>query len=181
MNFKLAEIAWALALLILGLYESWALTTDHVTLSRTVWTIQRSQYGPLLPFLAGMVAGHFFWSGQQMPRKDPEARRAYERERGKRRRAQGYKAPAIRFALEKVNELKSSTPCADCGNKFPAICMDFDHQRDKVEEVSRLVANGEKWDVIQAEIDKCEIVCANCHRIRTQIANYHRPYNGTAS
>ena len=60
---KYAELAWVIALGILAVYEVWALATNHVTLSRTVWNIEHSQYGPLLPFLAGMLAGHFFWSG----------------------------------------------------------------------------------------------------------------------
>lgn len=59
----MAEIAWATALLVLGTYEVWALTTGHQTLSRFVWNVDRSRYGPLVPFLAGMLAGHFFWSG----------------------------------------------------------------------------------------------------------------------
>lgn len=104
-----------------------------------------------------------------MPLKDPEARRKFDRERSRKRRLEGYKAPAIRVAIDKTNNLKASTPCADCGNKFPAICMDFDHLRDKVEEVSRMVADGEQWETIASEIEKCEIVCANCHRIRTSL------------
>jgi hypothetical protein len=63
MTPKLAELAWIGALCILGIYEVYALATGRITLSRTVWNIDRSQYGPLVPFLAGMVAGHFFWSG----------------------------------------------------------------------------------------------------------------------
>jgi hypothetical protein len=59
-----AEVAWVIALLSLAIYECYALATNHTTLSRFVWTLNRSQYGPLVPFLAGMVAGHFFWSGQ---------------------------------------------------------------------------------------------------------------------
>lgn len=61
---KLAEIAWICALLLLGLYEGYALTTGKMTLSRFVWNANRGQYGPLLPFMAGLLCGHFFWSGQ---------------------------------------------------------------------------------------------------------------------
>lgn len=113
-----------------------------------------------------------------MPLKDPEARKAYDRVRSKKRVAEGYKAPAVKIAIERSNKIKTDSPCADCGNKFPAICMDFDHQRDKIEEVSQMVGSGVKWDIIQTEIDKCEVVCACCHRIRTQLKGYHRPYNG---
>lgn len=60
---KYAEFAWVTAIALLGMYEIWALATGHTTLSRAAWTAQRGQYGPLIPFLAGMLAGHFFWSG----------------------------------------------------------------------------------------------------------------------
>jgi len=76
-------------------------------------------------------------------------------------------SPGKRLAALKITALKAVTPCADCGGIFPAVCMDFDHMRDKTGEISQLVKAG-GWPRIQAEIDKCEIVCANCHRIRTQ-------------
>lgn len=60
---KYAELAWVAAIVVLGVYEVWALATSHTTLSRTVWTINRSQYGPLVPLLWGMLTAHFFWSG----------------------------------------------------------------------------------------------------------------------
>lgn len=57
-------------------------------------------------------------------------------------------------------------PCQDCGIKYPAYVMDFDHVRgDKVRKVSGLT-NG-STSVILAEIAKCDVVCANCHRQRT--------------
>lgn len=68
---------------------------------------------------------------------------------------------------EWLNALKSG-PCADCGQTFPPVCMDFDHLGDdKTQIVSRLVyANASKATVL-AEIAKCDLVCSNCHRIRT--------------
>jgi len=60
---KYAEMAWVAAVVILGIYEVTALATNRMTLSRFVWNLDRSQYGPLVPFLAGMLCGHFFWSG----------------------------------------------------------------------------------------------------------------------
>lgn len=64
-------------------------------------------------------------------------------------------------------ELKSG-PCLDCGLTFPAECMDFDHVIEgKVDRVSQLAWNG-PWDLVLEEIKKCELVCANCHRIRTK-------------
>ena len=61
---KYAELIWIASIALLASYETWALATGNTTLSRAVWTIERGQYGPLVPFLAGMLCGHFFWSGQ---------------------------------------------------------------------------------------------------------------------
>ncbi len=66
-----------------------------------------------------------------------------------------------------VAEMKEASPCADCGKHFPAVCMDYDHVgSDKTANVARLVASS-SWAATLAEIAKCELVCANCHRIRT--------------
>lgn len=63
-------------------------------------------------------------------------------------------------------EIKSSNGCADCGEDNP-IVLDFDHLHDKKYNISRMVHEGFSWKAIQKEIDKCDVVCANCHRIRT--------------
>lgn len=68
---------------------------------------------------------------------------------------------------EKIDALKS-VPCADCNKIFPPICMDFDHiSGDKIDNVSQLM-NSNSLKKILAEIEKCEVVCACCHRIRTK-------------
>lgn len=68
-----------------------------------------------------------------------------------------------------LNELKD-VPCADCGNRFIAPVMEFDHVRgEKMFQISKAGRYG--WDKIKEEISKCDIVCANCHRIRTVLRN----------
>lgn len=67
----------------------------------------------------------------------------------------------------KVQALKLAAGCADCGYNAHPEALDFDHvTADKRIEVSELV-NGSGWNHILAEIAKCEVVCANCHRVRT--------------
>ena len=58
-------------------------------------------------------------------------------------------------------------PCADCGGRFPSCVMDFDHRdpATKIKSVANLLAKP--WSVVMDEIAKCDLVCANCHRIRT--------------
>lgn len=65
----------------------------------------------------------------------------------------------------RVDALKAK-PCIDCGGTFPPECMQFDHVRGvKVKDVSRMASQS--LAVIMAEIAKCDLVCANCHAIRT--------------
>lgn len=65
-----------------------------------------------------------------------------------------------------LNELKSQ-PCTDCGETYPPYVMDFDHLDPdlKLGEVAKFTSYGRKK--VMDEIAKCELVCANCHRIRT--------------
>jgi hypothetical protein len=66
-----------------------------------------------------------------------------------------------------VNKLKD-VPCADCGRKWPAVAMDFDHVRgEKITDIGRMVQSAYSVETLLAEIAKCEVVCACCHRIRT--------------
>lgn len=58
-------------------------------------------------------------------------------------------------------------PCVDCGEDDP-VCLEFDHVRgEKKAGVGTLANNSNSIETIQAEIDKCDVVCANCHRRRT--------------
>lgn len=65
-----------------------------------------------------------------------------------------------------VRNIKATTPCTDCGHIYPYYVMDFDHIRDKINIVSHFVKAMSTKKLLE-EIDKCEVVCANCHRIRT--------------
>lgn len=56
--------------------------------------------------------------------------------------------------------------CVDCGESRLA-CLDLDHVRDKKAPVSKLVAAGYSIPTVQKELDKCEVRCANCHRVKT--------------
>jgi hypothetical protein len=63
-------------------------------------------------------------------------------------------------------------PCLDCGGTFPPHVMDFDH-RDPKQKLFNVTGSRAMLMVrskLEAEIAKCDIVCANCHRIRTYAA-----------
>lgn len=63
-------------------------------------------------------------------------------------------------------------PCTDCEGVFPTCAMDWDHVRG--EKLFNLGAWRGQWasektkKLIIGEIAKCDLVCANCHRVRTK-------------
>jgi hypothetical protein len=63
-----------------------------------------------------------------------------------------------------VQEYKAAHPCADCGEADPVV-LEFDHlpQFQKLCEPVRAKTLAKA----QAEVEKCEVVCANCHARRT--------------
>jgi len=73
-----------------------------------------------------------------------------------------------------VHKYKESRGCMDCGEKLPYYVLDLDHREPSEKEFtpSRLYKNG-SWSVMRAELDKCDVVCANCHRIRTHEKNHY--------
>jgi hypothetical protein len=91
---------------------------------------------------------------------------------GADRRKQIYEAVKTRRKKlrEELNKIKD-VPCKDCGIKYNTWQMDFDHLSDKLESVCRIVSLGWSLKRIKEEIGKCDIVCANCHRNRTQARN----------
>lgn len=60
-------------------------------------------------------------------------------------------------------------PCFDCGTKYPKGVMDFDHRdpSKKTLGVGRMVQESYSLKTIASEAAKCDLVCCNCHRIRT--------------
>ncbi len=68
-----------------------------------------------------------------------------------------------------IRQIKLARGCADCGYRSHPEALDFDHLpgAEKLANVSRMALATMTEAVILAEIEKCEVVCANCHRIRT--------------
>lgn len=63
----------------------------------------------------------------------------------------------------KVKEILSIKGCLRCPEVHPA-CLDFHHIGRKREGISKMVQRGDSWKKIRREIDKCIVLCANCHR-----------------
>lgn len=80
----------------------------------------------------------------------------------------------IRLSIRAVLRAAKNVPCADCGGRFPPEAMDFDHLPHKGKRFSLSNVQYATMASVVAEMERCEIVCANCHRIRTAGRNRGR-------
>jgi hypothetical protein len=78
----------------------------------------------------------------------------------------------------KLMEYLKENPCVDCGERNPVL-LDFDHLPNfsKNFDIGRAVgSSGRSWKSIYKEIEICEVVCSNCHRLRTAKRKNDRRY-----
>lgn len=111
-----------------------------------------------------------------MPLKDPEKRRAYHTKYMKevwypqnQKKHIGYVKNLKTKVAQYIFNYKKNRCCTDCGfsNKdFPEV-LDFDHLRGKSFSIGAWSKSVLSIERVKKEIEKCELVCANCHRIRT--------------
>lgn len=74
-----------------------------------------------------------------------------------------------------VNDRKSERGCADCGESDPA-CLDFHHEDSEQKEmaVAKMVTYGHGRDSLRDEMERCEVLCANCHQKRHGTTRFDR-------
>lgn len=82
-------------------------------------------------------------------------------------RASSTEGKSATFRKEWVRAYKVEKGCTDCGYNGHWAALDFDHLPGtvKVDDIRSGASFG--WVALLEEITKCEVVCANCHRIRT--------------
>lgn len=100
-----------------------------------------------------------------------EQKRAYQREHYRRNKETYMQKAAVnkkkqRAELRAIISKAKDKPCADCGTKYPSYVMQFDHIGKKNFSIANAV-NGIAKERLLHEISLCEVVCANCHAIRT--------------
>jgi hypothetical protein len=90
-------------------------------------------------------------------------RKNHEREKARLLRQVAVRRAEVR---QKIIEYLQQHPCVDCG-ETDIVVLEFDHIGQKLADVSSYAGAGRRWERVKAEIDKCEVRCANCHRKRT--------------
>ena len=104
-----------------------------------------------------------------MPYKDIKKQRAaqqayYQRNKDKIARATKDRRMLI---IRYIQEYKQNKGCFDCGIMYPYWILDFDHCRGtKVSDITAMTRTH-SFDDVKLEMEKCDVVCANCHRDRT--------------
>lgn len=83
------------------------------------------------------------------------------------------KARRVAKAQDYLWSILSTSSCLDCGETNP-IVFEFDHVRgEKFSDISKMVSSNYGLKAIIEEVAKCDIVCANCHKIRTSTRANH--------
>lgn len=69
---------------------------------------------------------------------------------------------------EYIWDYLADNPCVDCGETDPVV-LEFDHVLTKSINITEMAHLNCSLSKVQAEIDKCEVRCANCHRRKTSL------------
>lgn len=74
-----------------------------------------------------------------------------------------------------LDAIKLERGCVDCGYRTHPRALDFDHRDPafKDEDVAAMVRQLQPLAKILAEVEKCDVRCANCHRVRSQAEGHH--------
>jgi hypothetical protein len=74
------------------------------------------------------------------------------------------------YTLYKRKQLKAKLvenlggKCSMCHGIFPSSVYDFHHEKNKIEDISKMFLNRSEAEILK-EAEKCILLCANCHRI----------------
>lgn len=101
------------------------------------------------------------------PERVKEQDKAYK-ERNKdiiRKKATIWQKEKSRLNKLKAIEYKGGV-CMDCNNTFPPCCYDFHHTDPSIKDTNIARIIGREFENIKNELDKCVLLCSNCHRIR---------------
>ena len=99
--------------------------------------------------------------------KSAQVASRYANDAGYRESQKAYSRRRHADNARRLSDYKMERGCADCGfNAHPA-ALEFDHLPEYTKSFTISSKTSYDWGRLQSEIDKCEVVCANCHAIRT--------------
>jgi hypothetical protein len=120
----------------------------------------------------------FFWKNQVKNRRHSQCKECYRAARNHKEHYLKYRDEYLtrannrRYTKMTENRLNlleyfKTHHCIFCGESNP-IVLDFDHRDHKEKEynISKMITTY-NWNTILLEIEKCDVLCSNCHRIRT--------------
>ena len=67
-----------------------------------------------------------------------------------------------------INTIKVERGCANCGYNKHSAALDFNHRDPSTKSFNVSQDPKVALEKLMKEIDKCDVLCANCHRIHTQ-------------
>jgi hypothetical protein len=105
-----------------------------------------------------------------MPYKDPDRQKQAQHESYLRNKEKCYQGVVDRRIRNKkyVDDIKRNSIC-QCGESRIE-CLDFHHRYDKKYKIANIRKESYSLKTIDEETDKCDIICANCHR-----KHHHKP------
>lgn len=111
------------------------------------------------------ITGRGKWKGKKRHSWCKQCIKEYDRQRWKAGIKKPFNDKRRAEIYRKLYEYLQEHPCIDCG-ETNILTLEFDHIKQKTYNVSDMPGIT-SWEKILKEIEKCEVVCANCHRIRT--------------
>jgi hypothetical protein len=86
---------------------------------------------------------------------------------------EGYHAAKRAKRRELLTQIKLEKGCARCGYKGHPAALDFNHL-DPSQKSFRISSDVTSLEKTLAEIAKCEVLCANCHRVHTYEEQHYK-------
>lgn len=97
-----------------------------------------------------------------MPYKDKEKQKEFQRKHHLKNKAKYRKGLQNRRARNKEYAYALKMECS-CGETNKA-CLDFHHENNKIKSVAQFIRDAVCLETLQKEIDKCKVICGNCHQ-----------------
>lgn len=99
-----------------------------------------------------------------MPYKDKQKQKEYQK-KWDRQNKKPKREQTSWIKRKEMVRLAKDKPCQCCGVKYDPVVMDLHHLNPEIKDdkISQLMKSS-SYSKLQEEIDKCAVLCANCHR-----------------